>query len=100
MFRYKLDGFDRDWIDPGTRRVAYYTNVPPGRYVFRVKAANSDGVWNETRRDDRIRAAAAFLRDGLVCCALPAGSAAAAIGVDSHRVRGLRRRERQLVGLV
>ncbi|HYE86387.1 MAG TPA: two-component regulator propeller domain-containing protein [Vicinamibacterales bacterium] len=46
-FRYKLEGFDTDWIDPGSRRTAYYTNVPPGAYTFRVKAANSDGVWNE-----------------------------------------------------
>jgi signal transduction histidine kinase/DNA-binding response OmpR family regulator len=47
-FRYRLEGFDREWIDARTRRTAYYTNVPPGKYVFRVKAANSDGVWNET----------------------------------------------------
>ncbi|HEY0377292.1 MAG TPA: two-component regulator propeller domain-containing protein [Pyrinomonadaceae bacterium] len=46
-FKYKLDGFDKDWIDGGTRRVASYTNLPPGRYKFRVTAANNDGVWNE-----------------------------------------------------
>jgi signal transduction histidine kinase/ligand-binding sensor domain-containing protein len=46
-FRYQLEGFDKGWIDPGARRTAYYTNLPPGDYTFRVKAANSDGVWNE-----------------------------------------------------
>ncbi|TCK71584.1 sensor histidine kinase [Acidipila rosea] len=46
-FRYKLDGFDRHWIDAGSRRVAYYTNIPPGRYTFRVAAANNDGIWSE-----------------------------------------------------
>ncbi len=46
-FRYKLEGFDPDWIDAGARRTAYYTNIPAGRYTFRVKAANSDGVWND-----------------------------------------------------
>ncbi len=46
-FKYKLEGFDRDWIDAGTRRVAYYTNLPPRRYRFRVMARNSDGIWNE-----------------------------------------------------
>ena len=46
-FRYKLEGYDRDWIDAGDRRAAYYSNIPPGRYTFHVKAANNDGVWNE-----------------------------------------------------
>ena len=38
---------DREWIEAGSRRTAFYTNIPPGRYTFRVKAANNDGVWNE-----------------------------------------------------
>jgi signal transduction histidine kinase/ligand-binding sensor domain-containing protein len=45
-FKYQLEGLDHDWIDPGTRRTAYYSHVPPGHYTFRVIAANSDGVWN------------------------------------------------------
>jgi len=47
-FRYRLDGYDRDWNDAGTRRQAFYTDLPPGKYTFRVVAANSDGVWNES----------------------------------------------------
>jgi signal transduction histidine kinase/ligand-binding sensor domain-containing protein len=47
-FRYRLDPYDRGWKDAGTRRQAFYTNLPPGKYSFRVIAANSDGVWNET----------------------------------------------------
>jgi signal transduction histidine kinase len=47
-FKYKLEGFDRDWIDGGGRRVASYTNLRPGNYKFRVIAANNDGVWNES----------------------------------------------------
>jgi ligand-binding sensor domain-containing protein/signal transduction histidine kinase len=46
-FKYKLEGFDQDWIDGGPQRVAYYTNLRPGNYRFRVIAANNDGVWNE-----------------------------------------------------
>ena len=46
-FNYKLEGFDEDWVDANNRRVAYYTNLPPGEYTFKVKAANNDGVWNE-----------------------------------------------------
>ncbi len=45
-YRYRLDGFDRDWTNADTRRAAYYTNIPPGRYTFHVQAANNDGVWN------------------------------------------------------
>ncbi|HSP15398.1 MAG TPA: diguanylate cyclase [Thermoanaerobaculia bacterium] len=47
-YRYMLEGFDRDWVDAGARRVAYYTNVPHGRFTFRVSASNNDGVWNRT----------------------------------------------------
>src|SRR5208282_5018925 len=47
-FRYKLEGFDRSWIDAGSRRQAFYTNLPPGRYRFEVQADNVDGVWSET----------------------------------------------------
>ncbi|HKO62026.1 MAG TPA: two-component regulator propeller domain-containing protein [Pyrinomonadaceae bacterium] len=47
-FKYKLEGFDKDWIDSGTRRIAYYTNLRPGAYTFRVIASNNDGIWNET----------------------------------------------------
>jgi signal transduction histidine kinase len=45
-FRYKLDTWDRDWQDVGTRREAFYTNLTPGVYRFHVTACNNDGVWN------------------------------------------------------
>jgi diguanylate cyclase (GGDEF)-like protein len=46
-FARRLEGFDPDWVDAGTDRVAEYTNLPPGRYRFLVKAVNDDGVWSE-----------------------------------------------------
>jgi signal transduction histidine kinase/ligand-binding sensor domain-containing protein len=46
-FRYKLEGWDRDWQDAGNRRQAFYTNLSPGDYRFRVAASNNSGVWNE-----------------------------------------------------
>jgi hypothetical protein len=46
-FRYKLEGFDREWSDALTRRQTIYTNLAPGKYRFRVIASNNDGVWNE-----------------------------------------------------
>ncbi len=47
-FQYRLEGWDKDWVDTvNSKRVAEYNYLPPGRYTFQVRAANSDGVWNE-----------------------------------------------------
>jgi signal transduction histidine kinase len=46
-FRYRLLGYDPQWRDVGTRRQAFYTDLPPGNYLFQVIASNNDGVWNE-----------------------------------------------------
>jgi PAS domain S-box-containing protein len=45
-YRYQLAGYDAEWVDAGTRRLAFYTNLKPGRYTFHVIAANADGIWN------------------------------------------------------
>jgi ligand-binding sensor domain-containing protein/signal transduction histidine kinase len=47
QYAYKLEGFDKDWVYCGTRRSATYTNLDGGKYIFRVKGSNNDGVWNE-----------------------------------------------------
>lgn len=47
QYAYRLEGHDPVWIDAGAERVARFVNLPPGRYTFRVRAANNDGVWNE-----------------------------------------------------
>jgi len=47
LFRYKLEGMDHDWQDAGKRRQAFYTNLSPGNYRFRVAACNNSGIWNE-----------------------------------------------------
>ncbi len=47
QYAYMLEGFDQHWNEIGNNRTAVYTNIAPGRYVFRVRAANRDGVWNE-----------------------------------------------------
>ncbi len=46
-FRYQLEGFDRDWVEAGTRRQIVYANLPPADYRFHVIASNNDGVWNQ-----------------------------------------------------
>jgi signal transduction histidine kinase len=47
QYAYKLEGFDENWINVGTQRFATFTNLDPATYVFRVKASNNDGLWNE-----------------------------------------------------
>ena len=47
QYAYQLEGYDKDWIEAGVQRTVTYTNLSPGKYTFKVKAANSDGVWNE-----------------------------------------------------
>jgi len=59
-FRYRLDGFDPDWVEAGTRRVAYYPGLRPGRYTFVVTAANRDGIWNEAGSSLRLRVVGPF----------------------------------------
>jgi signal transduction histidine kinase/ligand-binding sensor domain-containing protein len=46
-FRYRLEGRDAGWQEPGVRRQAFYSDLPPGKYQFRVIACNNDGIWNE-----------------------------------------------------
>lgn len=61
-FKYRLEGLDTDWVDVGTRRVAYFPYLPPGNYTFRVIAANSDGVWNTEGAALRIVVQSPFYR--------------------------------------
>lgn len=61
-FRYKLEGVDAEWIDPGTRRQAFYTGLGPGTYRFQVIAANNDGVWNRTGATLTFRIAPTFVQ--------------------------------------
>jgi signal transduction histidine kinase/ligand-binding sensor domain-containing protein len=75
QFRYRLDGSDTDWQDPGTRRQAFYTDLDPGRYRFHVIASNNDGVWNPSEASFEFTIEPAFyqtwwLKTALVILAL------------------------------
>lgn len=99
-FKYRLTGFDDGWIDAGSRRTAYYTNVPPGRYRFEMTACNEDGVWNQTGTSIPVRVLPRFYQTVpffITCIAL---TALGAWGGYRLRVRHLRVRERKLVALV
>ncbi len=54
-YKFMLEGFDKDWIDGGTQRFVSYTSLPYKTYTFRIKAANSDGVWDESGLAVRIK---------------------------------------------
>jgi Y_Y_Y domain len=96
QFKYRLQGLDQDWIEAGTRRVAYYTNVPPGSYTFVVTASNNDGVWSEQPAAVGVQLAPYFhqTRTFSALCLLLVGAGAAA--VHGLRVRRLKAREREL----
>src|SRR5690606_1474497 len=61
QYAYMLEGFDPDWIyTDASQRTATYSNLAPGKYVFKVKAANSDGIWNPTTTSLKIKVAPAW----------------------------------------
>jgi signal transduction histidine kinase len=53
-FKYQLSGFNQDWVEAGTRRTAYFSNLPPGEYTFKVIADNGEGLWNMEGKSLRI----------------------------------------------
>jgi signal transduction histidine kinase/ligand-binding sensor domain-containing protein len=99
-FMYKLAGFDREWVDAGTRRTAYYTKVPPGRYEFHVSAVGQDGARNIKTASFKFQLRHAFYQTawfyGLCIASL------LALGMAAYllRLKVLKAHERQLVQLV
>jgi ligand-binding sensor domain-containing protein/two-component sensor histidine kinase len=59
-YAYMMEGFDQNWIYCGNRRLATYTNLDPGEYIFKVKGSNNDGIWNEQGRSVKIIISPAF----------------------------------------
>ena len=92
-FKYQLEGYDNDWIDAGTRRTAFYTNIAPGDYTFRVQACNNDGKWNESGAQMKFSLSPYFYQTGwfffLGFLALVLTSA----GAYRYHVRQIRQRE-------
>jgi ligand-binding sensor domain-containing protein len=76
LFRYKLDGVDKDWQNAGTRRQAFYNSLSPGHYRFHVIACNNDGVWNRSGADLGFAIAPAFYQTRwfMALCVLVAGA--------------------------
>ncbi|WP_202843441.1 sensor histidine kinase [Luteimonas saliphila] len=73
QFRYRIDGIDEDWRHAGSRREAFYTNLGPGEYTFRVIASNNDGLWNDQGATVTFRIRPTFFESGwflLACVAM------------------------------
>ncbi|HKX28141.1 MAG TPA: response regulator [Blastocatellia bacterium] len=96
LFRYKLEGYDRQWVAARDLRTAYYTNLPPGSYRFRVIACNNDGLWNDVGAALDFRLLPHFWQTWwfIMLCAL-AGTGLAS-GAYHWRVRQMKTREVEL----
>ncbi|MEN3334184.1 MAG: hypothetical protein V7641_3549 [Blastocatellia bacterium] len=92
-YKYRLEGFDKDWLDAGARRVAYYTNLPPGEYEFRVIAANNDGMWNQEGATIRLKVLAPFYVRWWFLLAAGGAIAAAALFIFRARLSQLQKRQ-------
>jgi PAS domain S-box-containing protein len=96
QFKYKLEGFDTDWVDAGGRRVAHYTNLPRGSYRFRVIASNNDGVWNEAGASWTFEVLPFWYERRWVWSLAAVAVLLAGFGVHRRRLTQLRAREREL----
>jgi PAS domain S-box-containing protein len=99
-FRYRLEGFDRQWVDAGRRREAFYTNVPPGSYTFQVIACNNNGVWNRRGAAFTFTLRPHFYQTDWFYLLCGLGALLAIIGLHRLRVRQIKAHERALLRLV
>ena len=91
-YRYRLDGVDTDWRELTAARLALYANLRPNHYIFRVIAANNDGVWNESGASLAFVIPPAFVQTGWFIALCVAGGATAVLVLVRLRVRRVRRR--------
>jgi diguanylate cyclase (GGDEF)-like protein len=99
-FRYKLEGHDAEWVEAGPRRTAYYSYLPPGAYRFRVVAANSDNLWNETGAALALELKPFFYETRLFRMLSALGAALLLLVIWKVSVHQLESRERTLARLV
>ena len=100
LFRYKLEGWDRDWQNVGNRRQAFYTNLAPGKYRFRVTACNISGVWNEEGAVLDFAIDPAYWQTSWFRALCVVAFLALVYGAYRFRVRQLRRQEKKLRDVV
>jgi len=93
-FRYRLDGYDRDWVETDGRRLAFYTNLKPGWYRFQVIAANADRVWNDTGDSIELQLRPHFYETAGFYLAEAGAFVAVLAGIYSWRLRLHQKRQR------
>ncbi|HQQ93540.1 MAG TPA: two-component regulator propeller domain-containing protein [Bacteroidia bacterium] len=99
-FRYKLEGMDKDWSAPTSVRYVSYTSLPGGDYVFKVKAANNDGVWNEKPFEIRITVIPPFWKTKTFYVLVLVIGLALIYGYTQYRTRAIKKENRILEGKV
>jgi len=99
-FKCRLEGYEQDWKSPFTPGFERYTNLPPGHYIFRVKAANNDGVWNEDGTSFSFYLEPRFYQTKWFYSLCALVLVLSPIGVYLLRIRQVRKRERELTVLV
>lgn len=100
IYLYKLDGFDPEWIRAGDRTVAYYTQLPPGEYTFRVIARTADGASGVAGDPILVTVRPRFYQRPLFYLLIAALLAAIAYAIYRARIRTLQGREHKLLALM
>jgi PAS domain S-box-containing protein len=96
LFRYRLEGLEREWTDAGPRRTAFFTTLAPGAYRFHVIACNDDGVWNETGASIAVVQLPFFYQTRWFYGASALALLAAVLGIFRWRTAALQRRNVEL----
>lgn len=99
-FQYMLEGMEKKWVQGANRRDAYYTNLPPGKYTFRVIACNNDGVWNQAGAAFKFDLQPFFHQTGLFYSLCIFALALTGFGIYRLRISQLKAREKKLMLLV
>ena len=100
QYAYLMEGFDTQWNYVGNRRFANYTNLPPGRFIFRVKGSNNDGLWNEEGASLAIVVVPPFWRTLWFYSTGAVVALSVLLGAFRSRVRRLKKRKDELEGVV
>ena len=95
-YRYRLVGYDKDWLDVGARRSAFYTNLKPGSYRFEVQAGVQDGGWNWSTATCRVELKPHFYQTAWFLCLAGVGVIVVLLAIYGWRTDHLERKQQQL----